>query len=131
MTSPETTLPSTETGRGQAPAGSLRLDVMRQRSDFLAAARGQRLRTPAFLLQVRKRDDTGPARVGFTCSKKVGNAVARNAAKRRLRALAHQTLTPLAQAGHDYVLVGRADKTASTPFQDMTDDLTNALKTLQ
>ena len=103
------------------------LTVMRARRDFLAAARGKRFQTTGFVLQVRARGDELPPRVGFTCSKKVGNAVARNRAKRRLREVARLALAPLAQPGHDYVLVGRARVTASHPFHVMCDDLAAAL----
>ena len=61
------------------------MERLRQRADFLAAATGSRCRRPAFVLQARKRRDEGPARVGFTVSKKVGNAVERNRVRRRLR----------------------------------------------
>ncbi|MEP6018806.1 MAG: ribonuclease P protein component [Paracoccaceae bacterium] len=128
MTPPETTLPRRNAGQVSPPAGLLRLEVLQQRSDFLAAARGKRVPTHSFLLQIRDRKDDGPARVGFTCSKKVGNAVARNRAKRRLRELARLALTPMARTGHDYVLVGRANATANHPFPQMILDLEKALK---
>lgn len=68
-----------------------------------------------------------PLRVGFTCSKKVGNAVARNRAKRRLRALAAQVLPSRGRAGWDYVLIGRPELTATHPFEAMLTDLAQAL----
>ena len=98
------------------------------RSDFLAAARGRRVHMPGFLLQIRDRNENGPARVGFTCSKKVGNAVARNRAKRRLREIARIVLADLARPGHDYVLIGRATVTATRPFDQMLSDLRQALE---
>ena len=79
-------------------------------------------------LQARPRGDDGPARVGFTCSKKVGNAVARNRAKRRLREIARLILTNEGRAGWDYVLVGRAEITATRDFNDLGADLQYALK---
>lgn len=117
-------------GLDAQPAGSSRLKVMRARKDFLAAARAKRAHTPAFLLQIRNRGDDAPPRVGFTCSKKVGNAVARNRAKRRLREVARLTLTPLARPGHDYVFIGRAGLTAQHPFAEMCQDLQLALEKL-
>jgi len=66
-------------------------------------------------------------RVGFTCSKKVGNAVARNRAKRRLRALARDVLPTHGQPGWDYVLVGRSGATASRNYAVLVDDMTKAL----
>jgi ribonuclease P protein component len=69
--------------------------------------------------------------VGFTCSKKVGNAVARNRAKRRLREIARLILPRFGQIGHDYVLIGRANVTASTKFTALQDELLAALRKLQ
>nr|WP_255356772.1 ribonuclease P protein component [Thioclava sp. SK-1] len=109
--------------------------ILRNRSDFLLAAQARRQGTPGFLLQARKRvTDTVPAhlvRIGFTCSKKVGNAVQRNRAKRRLRALARAVFPMNARAGWDFVLVGRADATANRNFAQMTDDLRIALMSIQ
>jgi ribonuclease P protein component len=61
------------------------LDKLKQRADFLAAAAGARASGAAFVLQARRRTESGSVRVGFTVSKKVGNAVERNRVRRRLR----------------------------------------------
>jgi len=103
------------------------MTVLTRRADFLAAARGRRSHQPGFVLQARQRETGGPARVGFTCSKKVGNAVARNRAKRRLREIARATLPERGRDGWDYVLIGRAGVTAERDFALMLDDLRNAL----
>jgi ribonuclease P protein component len=66
-------------------------------------------------------------RVGFTCSKKVGNAVARNRAKRRLRAAARTVLPARGRPGWDYVLIGRPEATAARPFASLCDDLAGAI----
>jgi ribonuclease P protein component len=106
------------------------LVTLTQRKDFLSAARAARVPTPAFLLQARQRAE-GEAphaiRVGFTCSKKVGNAVARNRAKRRLREIARAVLPAEGRQGWDYVLIGRKDATATHDFQAMQADLAKAL----
>ncbi|MDO5613618.1 MAG: ribonuclease P protein component [Paracoccus sp. (in: a-proteobacteria)] len=102
-------------------------ETLRKRADFLAAARARRQGTAGFLLQARDRGDDLPPRVGFTCSKKIGNAVMRNRAKRRLRAVARQVLPGAARAGWDYVLIGRPQATASRDFAGLLGDLEYAL----
>lgn len=106
------------------------LTILTKRTDFLAAARARRVSRPAFTLQMRKSDEREEIRVGFTCSKKVGNAVARNHAKRRLREIARLVLADHGRAGHDYVLIGRRKITATHPFDKLCDDLRTALTEL-
>ena len=108
-----------------------RIATLTNRRDFVAAARARRINKPGFILQYRQRHDTEPAaspvRVGFTCSKKVGNAVRRNRAKRRLRAIVRDVLPHRGRAGFDYVLIGRADVTATLPYADLVRQLKQAL----
>ncbi|MEM9851249.1 MAG: ribonuclease P protein component [Pseudomonadota bacterium] len=108
------------------PEPALPLGKLIKRQDFLKVNSGRRAAMPGFVLLGRARGDDGAPRVGFTCSKKVGNAVARNRAKRRLRALAAETLTPVARPGWDYVLIGRREVTATRAFRDLTEDLARA-----
>ena len=90
------------------PQEAQRLNILRKRSDFLAANAGRRAATPAFILLVRNREDGDPLkRVGFTVSKKVGGSVVRNRMKRRFRALAREVLPESGIAGADHVLIGR------------------------
>ena len=113
------------------PAVSLCLKVLKNRSDFLLAARARRQGTKAMMVQARDRGDGDPGiRVGFTCSKKVGNAVARNRAKRRLREVARLVLPVQGKPGWDYVLIGRKEATAERDFEDLKGDLRFALKRL-
>jgi ribonuclease P protein component len=130
MTPPKAPAAGIIAGAAEAPpAVSVCLVVLRKRADFLAAAAAQRRATPAFVLQARDRADNSPdIRVGFTCSKKVGNAVARNRAKRRLREIARKVLPSHGRAGWDYVLIGRHEITATRPMPQMIEDLHGALQ---
>jgi ribonuclease P protein component len=107
------------------------VDHLKKRADFLRAARGIRRVEGAITLETCATPGpeaaAGRLRVGFTASKKVGNAVTRNRAKRRLRAAASQLLPLLGRAGHDYVLVARGTAVAR-PFPALLSDITTALK---
>ncbi len=107
---------------------SVSLQTLRHRPDFLKAAAARRQGTGSFLLQARDRGDGQSfARIGYTASKKIGNAVARNRAKRRMRAAVHAVLTAQARAGWDYVLVARPAATIARPFPDLLADLQTAI----
>lgn len=116
-----------------ASADPPRIHVMKVRADFLRCARAGRQGTAGLMLQARQRRADEPVtgvRVGFTCTKKVGNAVARNRAKRRLREIARLVLPQHGRDGWDYVLIGRPEATAIRPFDDLKRDLISALKKL-
>jgi ribonuclease P protein component len=102
------------------------MNRLRQRADFLAAANGPKAPGRHFILQARARDDQGPARVGFTVSRKVGNAVERNRVRRRLKEIVRLAETTRIRAGHDYVLIGRR-AALQAPFARLLDDFLGAL----
>jgi ribonuclease P protein component len=105
------------------------MERLKRRQDFVAAARAQYAAMPGMVVQMRARGDEAPPRVGFTATKKIGNAVVRNRVKRRLRELARLKLAGDARPGHDYVLIGRAP-TFTRSFPELEKDLTSALKRL-
>jgi ribonuclease P protein component len=102
------------------------MDRLKQRADFLAAASGVKTHVTGFVLQIRERGDQRPPRVGFTVSKKVGNAVERNRVRRRLREVVRRSPGEPLQAGCDYVLIGRRAAIA-LPFERLTNDFYGAL----
>lgn len=132
MTPPEAPAQGPTGRTAEMPPAVTVLQVLGKRTDFLRAAQASRQGTPGFLLQARERKAAEPPphemiRVGFTCSKKLGNAVARNRAKRRLREIARMVLPTGGHAGWDYVLVGRPEATATRDFAALKADLARAL----
>jgi ribonuclease P protein component len=117
-------LPSSAAPLPPAAAGLARL---KKRREFLrAAARGKRAARPGRVLQALA--IPGPSlRLGFTVTKKIGNAVIRNRARRRLKEAARLTLPGMALSGWDLVLIGR-DTTAERPFPLLIEDLRVALR---
>ncbi len=124
---------------------------LKKRPDFLRVAAARRKWvTPGLILQTRRResqenlgsraaaarpvcagrDRVEQIRVGFTVSRKVGDAVRRNRARRRLRAAAAAVVPVLGRAGSDYVLIGRAG-TLGRPYADLLQDLRKALMGLE
>ena len=98
---------------------------LRRRADFLAAATGGRAPVSGFVLQALDRREDGPVRVGFTVSKKVGNAPERNRVRRRLREMVRLSPAEMRQ-GYDYVLIGRR-AALGLPFERLVEDFMRAL----
>ena len=105
------------------------MERLKRRQDFVAAAKGAYAAMPGMVVQARDRKDGGAPRVGFTATKKLGNAVVRNRIKRRLREIARLHLGQDARSGYDYVLIGRGPA-LDRPFADLHTDLISALKRL-
>ncbi|HJN61218.1 MAG TPA: ribonuclease P protein component [Alphaproteobacteria bacterium] len=119
-----------------------RIVRLTRRSEFLRAqAQGRKAAMPGLVLQAVRtagqpacagNSDAGdaggeaPIRVGFTASRRAGGAVARNRAKRRLRAAVAHVMPGHARAGHDYVVIARA-ATLQRGFEDLRRDLETAL----
>ncbi len=109
------------------------VDSLPRRVDFLrVAAKKRRWAAPGLVLQVAPRPKNvklpeGNLRVGFTATRKVGNAVKRNRSRRRLRAAVNQVMIRSARIDCDYVVIVRA-ATAQRPFAKLVSDLEVALK---
>ena len=103
---------------------------LRTRPQFLFARNGKSERRRALVIQARRRNQAGPhIGEGFTATKKVGNAVIRNRAKRRLRAASQALLPRHGLPNHDYVFIARMD-TATIGWQRLLDDMASALISL-
>ncbi|MBB4076885.1 ribonuclease P protein component [Bartonella fuyuanensis] len=99
---------------------------IRKRADFLAVRTGEKRRGPLFLLEVKSREQTterksSPARVGFTVTRKNGNAVKRNRIKRRLREAVRVGVKHM-EEGTDYVIVAYRD-VLYVPFTSLISEL--------
>lgn len=105
------------------------MERLLRRRDFLAAAKSPSSATPSFVMRVRDRKDGKAPRVGFTCTKQLGNAVARNRIRRRLKEAARLCMPALAQTSHDYVLIGRP-AAATRDFEAIRKDIISALHKL-
>ncbi|HEY1931931.1 MAG TPA: ribonuclease P protein component [Acetobacteraceae bacterium] len=98
-----------------------------RRAEFLrVAAKGRKAAMPGLVLQALQRNDDAPARLGFTVTKKVGNAVIRNRTRRRLKEAARLELQAHPAVGVELVLIGR-DGTRARDFAALRADLRRAL----
>jgi ribonuclease P protein component len=115
------------------------MERLRKRADFVAVGRGRRVEKPGFVLQAAARPraaDGGSgeapfqtARFGFTVTKRLGNAAIRNRIRRRLREAVRIAGGIHAQAGIDYVLVGRK-AALGLPFEQLVADVVDSLNRL-
>jgi ribonuclease P protein component len=99
---------------------------LRKRAEFLAVRQGEKRRGRLFLLEVLDRGDTGEPRVGFTVTKKVGNAVTRNRIRRRLKEAVRTHAAGDMADGNDYVIVGRRD-VLDVPFGALKAELSRRI----
>jgi ribonuclease P protein component len=106
------------------------MDRLKIRADFLRASAGIRRVTTGLTLEMCNTPESAKGeglRIGFTATKRLGGAVERNRAKRRLRTAAAAVLPLCGRAGNDYVLVARRE-TLTQPFAQLLDDLKSALR---
>ena len=115
-------------------SGSPRIDTLKKRRDFLAAARARKAVTKGMIVQRRERGEgeapDATTRIGYTASKKVGNAVLRNRAKRRMRAVVRDVLGGHGAGMADIVLIARSGSTVDRPYEALRGDLEYALRKL-
>ena len=106
---------------------SVILRRLQKRAEFLRAAKGDTVRRKLVVVQSCKRHDESPeVGEGFTSTRKIGGAVVRNRARRRLRVASRQLLPLHGRPGHDYVFIARAG-TAVAPWESLLDDVETAL----
>ena len=106
-----------------------KLGRLKKRSEFLYVRDGRYQARGGVVVQARDNPDHNEIRVGFTATRKIGNAVIRNRAKRRLRETARQLLPEFGVPGTDYVFIARQN-TCLRPYSDLVDDVKNALRRL-
>ena len=109
------------------------LEKITKHVDYAQMRRGHIVSTSGFILQGRARNsdslvNPNVARYGLTCSKRIGNAVKRNRAKRRLRSLVVNILPRSGLAGWDYVLIGKINSTESLTFDTLKETLSITLE---
>ena len=108
-------------------ADAVAIERLKKRADFLACAQGPACAKGAVVVQARPRgDERALIRAGFTATKRIGNAVQRNRAKRRMREAARLLLPAHARPGYDYVFIARGGVT-TRPWVRLLDDVKSAL----
>jgi ribonuclease P protein component len=102
------------------------IERLKKRADFLACAQAPSCARGAVVVQARRRDEQPLVRAGFTATRRVGGAVVRNRAKRRMREAARLLLPEFARPGFDYVLIARGGVTTRA-WPRLLDDVKSAL----
>ena len=102
------------------------MKTLKKRSEFLAVAKGGRVSRRAFVLQGLQRETDGEPRLGYTVTKKTGNAVVRSRIKRRLRAAVASLSRDDIPEFADFVVIGR-EAALTLPFENLVSDLKSGL----
>ena len=105
------------------------MDRLKHRREFLKASNAPAWKTPSVIVQACERGDEAPARTGFTVTKKLGNAVARNRIRRRLKEAVRLVCRKQFGTGTDYVFIGR-QMARERPFNLLMEDIDQALEHL-
>jgi ribonuclease P protein component len=105
------------------------VETIKSRAEYRAVAGGRRVSREGFVLQAQAADNGGPARFGFTVTKKIGNAVVRNRIRRRLKEAVRLAGAAQASAGTNYVIVGRR-AALTLEFDRLVADLLSGLAAL-
>ncbi len=108
---------------------ALKIERLKKRAQFLAAAQGPSCARGSVVIQRLPQPERPTLAVGFTATKKIGGAVQRNRAKRRMREAARMLLPLHGEASHDYVFVARAGA-IDRPWDRLLDDVKTALLSL-
>ena len=108
----------------------MQMQRLKHRREFLVAARGASRAALSVVVQMRRRSDEGPPRVGFTVTRKLGGAVERNRIRRRLKEAVRLALAGVMRPGRDYVFIGRREA-AARPFALLQQDLVDAVERVE
>ena len=109
------------------------LKTIKKRIDFLKVSKkGKKIFTKGFILQKYKRNiddkiENNVARIGYTITKKIGNAVIRNKIKRRFRAIIKEILNNYLKKNYDYIIIANK-KSISMDYKELKQDLIKIIK---
>ena len=104
-----------------------KIDKITKRSDYLRASKSKYFRSNSFIIQFYNRADTLGPRYGVTATKKIGNAIKRNKAKRRIRNLVKDLLPKYGKNGYDYVFIAK-ENLINEDWEVLKEESTSVLK---
>ena len=107
-----------------------KIDKITKRSDYLRASKSKYFRSNSFIIQFYNRVDDLEPRYGVTATKKIGNAIKRNKAKRRIRNLVKDLLPKYGKSGYDYVFIAK-ENLINEDWEVLKEESTSVLKDLK